>query len=263
MNEGSLFAVIALPQPWPVQSAIMLFSMPQETLTLKLYAKPEGCLSFVVEEVGVVLTNYSSQLLNVDEVGIAQFTILWHNNEVTLRINGQEILEWSRARNEVCHIMVTPLTVSNIPSFDHPEATNACKNQMAWRKSLYSNPKTSAKQNRRMKTESEQIEELKNALDALTEVVLLVTQGKNYMIGHVATALRSLVYWKGQNYSPLLIRLAGRFSLPLPIFAVLDSEEIPAIVSEANLHFSSQNASIVKEFPAHILVDLQDWVAPH
>ena len=213
MNEGSLFAVIALPQPWPVQSAIMLFSMPQETLTLKLYAKPEGCLSFVVEE--------------------------------------------------VCHIMVTPLTVSNIPSFDHPEATNACKNQMAWRKSLYSNPKTSAKQNRRMKTESEQIEELKNALDALTEVVLLVTQGKNYMIGHVATALRSLVYWKGQNYSPLLIRLAGRFSLPLPIFAVLDSEEIPAIVSEANLHFSSQNASIVKEFPAHILVDLQDWVAPH
>src|SRR5207249_62168 len=95
----------------------------------------------------------------------------------------------------------------------------------------------------------------------LVDLVSLIRQGKRHLIGHLAAELRALMYWyeKKKTYNPLLLRLAGKFDLPLPIF-FLKEENVPEIVSKANLHVRRGHASILKTFPTQRLADLQEWL---
>jgi hypothetical protein len=58
----------------------------------------------------------------------------------------------------------------------------------------------------------------------------------------------------------LLLRIAGRFSVPLPIFMLTDRDDTPDIVLEANMRVSFGAPSIVKELPGQMLGDLQEWL---
>ena len=131
---------------------------------------------------------------------------------------------------------------------------------MDWRKHRYLNPKPHPKSGegpRRLITPSEEIQQLKNSIQSLKASVASVDGGDESYLGHIATEIRALTYWNDKVYNPLLLRVAGRFSLPLPIYAgfiTLPEDNLTGLI-----HLG--DPSFFKILPAHRLVDFQEWLS--
>jgi hypothetical protein len=131
---------------------------------------------------------------------------------------------------------------------------------MAWRRHHYGSAKQNPRKNRRIKQLDEQLAELDAAHSNLGTLLNAITAGYVPLVGLLAAELRALVYWNGFTYSPLLLRLAGRLDLPLPIYHV-PATGAPPVVQEAVLRINSQAPSLERYFGGHVLVDLQDWLS--
>ena len=74
------------------------------------------------------------------------------------------------------------------------------------------------------KTLQEQASDLLIAVNNLKVFELVRTQQRTHLVGYLAAELRSLVFWvqddqRDGGYNPLLLRMASKADLPLPVFA--------------------------------------------
>jgi hypothetical protein len=108
----------------------------------------------------------------------------------------------------------------------------------------------------------EQLDELVQAADALSELADQAMTGKKHLIPPLAAQLRSLIYWPNDRptWNPLLYRLASRRALPLPVFAFPDDLNRPPVIDDAAYHAENLTASIVRRAPAEVLMDLQEYM---
>jgi hypothetical protein len=121
---------------------------------------------------------------------------------------------------------------------------------------------------RRHFSAAEQTEHLQAELQTLHHDGQQVVAGHKAFVRKIAGSLRSLIYWQirkdgslNPSYNPLLLRLAARKNLPLPVFAMPDDRATrPEIVSQAEIHVINNFPTVGKLFPGQSLMDLQAWM---
>lgn len=215
---------------------------------------------FRVTENDQEVANFISQRIRIVGGGLAMLDVRWSDDQLDMRINGITVKAFQEANDADLLVETKEHVMQDPPSLNHPEAAKLCKEWMGWRKNRYDNPKSSAKKNRRLKTIEEQVAELQNSIASLVDLVVLIQRGKYHLLGHLATELRALVYWNGRNYSPLLLRVAGRFGLPLPIYMLKEKQTAPRILEDAQQRIRTNEPSILKTIPNQEIVDVQVWL---
>jgi len=89
-----------------------------------------------------------------------------------------------------------------------------------------------------------------------------VIAGHYHLLGTLAGEMRACVYWQkdaqpDRSYDPLLLRMASRADLPLPVFFVPEVPR-PPIVDDAILHHIPANGPrVVRQFKTDEICDLQ------
>ena len=145
-------------------------------------------------------------------------------------------------------------------SFDDPDVRDACKDWTLWRERRFGNQTTRQASGDRQKSFPELLDEMESALGALRDLAELVASGKRHMLQPLSGSLRALVYWSGSTYDPLLLRLAWRLGLPLPIYAFPPIKQDLPPIDGIEQALSSGTPSLVRFAPAHQLMDLQRWL---
>jgi hypothetical protein len=260
MKEGTIFVVIKFPQPWPPQRETEILSKDQSNSRITLRGTPEGCLLFRVMESQQEVAKFMSQKIKFVGAGLVLLDVRWSDDQLDMRINGLPVKALEEANNADYLVETKEHIIQDPPSLNHPEAAKLCKEWMNWRKARYANPKSCAKKNRRLKTIGEQVAELQNAIASLVDLLVLIQNGRSHMLGHLATELRALVYWNGRNYNPLLLRVAGRFDLPLPVYMLQEKQGAPKILEDAQQWIKTNEPSILKTIPNQKIVDVQEWL---
>lgn len=101
--------------------------------------------------------------------------------------------------------------------------------------------------------------ELEQATHALADLTNRVRAGETRFVGHLAAALRALVYWnERKTMDPLLLRLAARIDASLPIYTLRDvaMPHQDGLVSDVNPGLPS----ILRRLPTQTISDIQDWL---
>ena len=263
MKQGHIFLVLGLEGNWPPPERKVMVTSQQDLSLVTLFALADGCLEFVVEESGLSIIRHITKPIRFEGYGMFVFDAGWNNGYADLRINGQTL----PALIEMTQPFVIKLQKSEVPiinSLTHPEATSACEKWIVWRKNRYAKAKVIDSEYLRAKSFSEQTSELEQAIFGLDYLLDEFSNNNEFLIVHIATTLRALIYWedgKGSKYNPLLFRIAGRLDppLPLPVFAFTElSIEPPQIIREAQYRTENSFISLQQEFPMQKLVDIQD-----
>jgi hypothetical protein len=193
-------------------------------------------------------------------------TVVWKEPEVEVLINGKHLN--SLEADSTTHVVETkdPI-ISGTSAVDRSDAVAECKAWIAWRKQFFSVSRA-PDSSRRSLSDEEQVAALESEVKALRDLAGQVSGGKRYLLPKVAGALRGLLYWKMRanntlqpSYNPLLLRIAARAEVPLPVFAFPDDRgSRPQVVDEAQFHFINNVPTHYQLFPAQKLLDLQEWL---
>jgi len=270
MEKGSAFFDCSFPMPWPPLEELPFLTFQLDTVTsCQVTAYPDGHLRWILKQDEETIGSYDTQPIKVTGDGFAVVTLIWDGPSISIYINGQILKSLQEADTEtfVVDTKDRRRIGQGVHSFKHPEAKVHCSKWMDWRERRYAEPRQQAKKHRRLKSAAEQGAELLSATVALSELVRLVSMGKLHLLPDIATRLRALVYWSDNprsQYDPLLLRMAGRLSLPLPVFAYpdsltdLDSDNgIPKPVYQ----FKGYGATVQQTNPNQELMDIQEWLA--
>ena len=268
MKEGTLWGTIRLRTPWPPDNKRIIMEMPKGTVLLRIHGYPDGHLGFEVEENGTIVVQYETQPVVIQGGGMMFMAITWTPSKTEVAIENQILRPWN-PEDLTPHVFVAEENVAKGPlSPEHPDAVVQCQHWMNWRTQHLGTPRV-AKAGRRLKSADEQIEELRAEIETLRYDAQQVMAGRCFFIRRIAGSLRGLIYWQMQkngttlnpSYNPLLLRLAARQNLPLPVFAMPeDSSTRPEIISKAEVHFINNIPTIQQLFRGQVLMDLQEWM---
>ena len=255
--------MLGLEGDWPPVERKVMTTSQQGSSIVTLSALPDGCLEFFVGESGSCVIRHLTKPIHFEGSGMFLFDSEWKNGRADLRINGQTL----PTLIEMARPFVIKLQKSDVPeinSLNHPNATSACEKWIIWRKNRYAKSKAIDSEYLRAKSFSEQTSELEEAITGLDYLLDEFSNEKEFLIVHIATTLRALIYWedgKGSKYNPLLLRIAGRLDppLPLPVFAFTEpGNEAPKVIHEAQYHTRNSLISLKQEFPMQKLADIQE-----
>lgn len=261
--EGTAFFVIGFPQPWPIKQENILFSKKNNETKISTVGYPDGHLRVKIERGKKEKMHFDTQKIKVIGNGFAILSIVWKESVISVYINGGKKLKPFDGDNPETRIVETKeITSQKKLSFQLPEANNCCKKWIDWRREKFDIPYQVAEENRRLKTEEEEIEQLKNAIISLRDLINFVKIGESHFLGNIAVTLKTLVYWQeGLDSNSLLLRLAGRKGLPLPVFALPHfKDQKPEILKQANYLYDNFQLSIQKKILTQELMDFQDWL---
>jgi len=179
---------------------------------------------------------------------------------INIHINGTEIPLINTDISAPILIKVTPVNDLEMQSINHPNALMKCEKWIIWRKNRFEN-KQLRRSNRRYKSDVEVQEELKNSIVILNGILERIKQGEIVHLGYLSAILRALLFWNSsKNYSPLLLRLANKKNLPLPLFALPAKENnIPDFFKNAKW-IRMNIPTIRKNELAQEIIDLQEWL---
>lgn len=92
MDEGTIFAVLRFPTPWPPAADRELLSRHEGSRLVTLIADPKGRLIFSVGEAGHTPGTHRFQPIAIAGSGRAILTLTWSENMASLRLNGQDVM---------------------------------------------------------------------------------------------------------------------------------------------------------------------------
>jgi hypothetical protein len=265
MSEGTVPFVLVLPHPWPPAESVILHRQPFEAVTFELNARFDGKISLTVTD-----TNYSnvrkfiSQPIEVlgSRPRPTTLILFWDSSRCWLRMSGQDLL--ADADRVPSFRLPALLALPIGKSFDEPNAHSVCQPWITRRATKFAAPRI-PKPNRHAKTINEEVADLQNSVARIDDLRNLVVGGKKHMLGTLAGELRASVYWKREagperSYNPLLLRMASKSDLALPVFSVPSGPE-PPIISEAIFSFVPNIPRLERLFPTDELSDLQEWLS--
>jgi hypothetical protein len=230
----------------------------REPASLELHAEPDGGLTFAVRD-GEAQLEHHTQQIELSGPGWTILSVTWRSGSAELHLGGETLLSREVAGSASKLIRMTEHQVGVEPVWNDPEAASACVNWMKWRTQAYGGQPEGPRPGRRMKSGDEQAQDLSLGVQSLRDLSRFVHEGHRHLLGHLAVELRALVYWNGRNYDPLLLRLAARAGIPLPVYVIPDKPRPPAKEGLA-IHVRRGEPSIVKTIPTQTIVDLQQWL---
>ncbi|MEA5513171.1 hypothetical protein [Nodularia sp. UHCC 0506] len=267
MTQGTIFVVMSMPEIWPVIAPTILVSNKIDTSNLKLLAFPSGHLNLRIEDSSKNFINYYTQRILVDESKYQAkrrdiiLDIMWKLPEISIHINGHSLLSLDESKGDYFMVNLQNSAGETLPSYAHPDAFQACLHKVEERHTKFASTQIIGNHHNRTKTIYEQINELKNATFLLNDFSNRIQNGEHQFLGALAAELRAMLYWNGRKtYNPLLLRLAGKFSIPLPIYLMKEDAIDPILSFSPLVDFSLKEASIYKEFKTQNLTDIEDWL---
>ena len=241
-----------LPQ-WPPPKPVVLLEGPYKAQRIVVEGRPDGRLYTAIHS-DSVKTEFLSQQVCPTNRGWLVMTISWTDSEASILINNKELAPASETEGV---FEVTPTATPPEQATSSPAARKACEQWMSWRKKRFAQP-VPARAGFRSKSNEEQLEELEKAAAALDDLSNVVRQGRTHLLGTLAAILRALVHWNGRRqYNPLLLRIAGRYDMPLPVYMIPGKDPIPSFIADAD-QIVMQDLSVTKEFGTQELADLQE-----
>ena len=268
MNDGNYFVAIQLPVPWPVKNTVILIKQSDQGQEFKLHAYPDGHLS-IEHKSNSNSFNHHIQPIKTTFGSWLVFEAAWNGFEVEVCVNGITLKPFSAgietAIIEGKAVIQQPFELS----IHHLKAYSNCEGWITWRRRNFFENIQTIKQGRRAKTHEEQLNELDSALQVLQDLCEQVRAGKTHMINQVAGSLRALVFWQvlkrdgalNRSYNPLLLRLASRLGLPLPVFTLPpDLKKLPESLNEAYVQFYPSLVSLTRTQSFQVVLDLQDYL---
>ena len=257
-NAGTVYVVARLPNPWPVGMDLLVvggevegqrvevFAIHGSRLRLRIAGRIDSFISQPVE-------------LNSSEGRFVIVEIAWDEQTFDFRINGQTVLEDTPGIAP----LVLPLQQTVIPenSTSHRNAVSCCSKWIQNRRTKFAHTST-PRPTRRPKTLEEQAIDLRTATLRMKHLQQGVIAGHHHLLGTLAGEMRACVYWQkdaqpDRSYDPLLLRMASRADLPLPVFYVPEVPR-PAVVNDAILHHIPANGPrVLRQFKTDEICDLQ------
>ncbi len=259
--EGAIEGWWDIAWPWPPQAQLRAIRVGDDRAWAEVQAEADGSFRLVVFAGGAV-RSVRSQPVHFTGRDYIALGGRWSATDTTLFVNGEPLAPANAegaARRQFVPVQAPPGTK---PAWDDPEAAARCAARVAWRATRFAASAT-LREGATQKPPREQAGELARARLILTDLADAVASGRHHSEGHLAAELRALVYWPGDEpkphraYNPLLLRLAGRASLPLPIYAA-PADPFPR--HGLMLAVETGHPSIERQFPGQVLLDLQDWL---
>ena len=265
MTEGTIFVVKSMPQIWPVMIPAILLSTNVDTHNLELIALPSGHLNLKIQDSSNDFINYYTQRILINDQNYLTnkrdiiLTIMWKLPEISIYVNDRRLLSLDESKGDKFIINFYDSESETLPSYAHSDAFQACEKWVSWRQNQFSSSQIIGNNKNRSKTIHEQINELQEATFLLNDFSNRIQNGDRKFLGSLAAELRALLYWNGRKtYNPLLLRLAGKFSLSLPIYLIQIKTNFPIL--SPLVHLRIKEASIYKEYKTQSLADIQDWL---
>ena len=205
----------------------------------------------------LVFTNDSGDMIGM---------IGWKNKKISfLIINGKDIESSDCSDVLICSF--GKIEQEEQVSFLSPDANEKCAVWMNWRKDHFSVLKKTQK-DEISKSIEEQVKELEDSIKALDHLYNEVFINHNdYLFSSIYAQLRTLLFWpdrNNKNYEPLLIRIAGFYDLPLPIYSKPkeshDKNTINLVVSGRSFELSYNIAEVDRKQVNWDLIDMQEWL---
>jgi hypothetical protein len=101
MGEGTIYAVLIFPTPWPPSADREILSRHEDPRLMTLIADRKGRLVFSTGEAGHTPSTYRFQPIALEGSGRTILTLTWSKDQASLRLNGQDISLDEDARGEV------------------------------------------------------------------------------------------------------------------------------------------------------------------
>lgn len=256
-NEGAVYAVFRTKYWPPPRNGTRLFSIPTvDEGSVEVTGFIDGRLRAIVSaQDGSLITQGEYQPISVQGAGRFEIAIMWLEGICACFINGERLLDFeSGQRPKVIEAAEPP---PSPPSIEHPDAAAICGTWVENRRAKFS--QQAPDPGRRLKSQQEELADLQGALQALRDAKRQFQVRREVPIGTVAAHLRGLLHWQNdrardRSYNPLLLRLASRANLPLPVY--VGPYMRPAC--EFKVAFSSSYPSVVpRSVPAEV-IDLQE-----
>jgi hypothetical protein len=259
------FCVVSFPRPWPLATRTTLLRQSLEGRNIYLIAHTDGHLEVATgrEGYGIETRSHFQQIsISGPHKGIAIVTFTYGEDKLSLYINRTNLRLLSKANGQVFDVQVQEHTPSPY-SLDDPGAKSACQKWVDSRYERFAKKKVPAlKKASRSKSLEEQLEELEDAVEALTNLAKDIQAGNKHLAPALAAQLRALIYWPNDKptWNPLLYRLANGKSLPLPVYNFAVDRNEPRIIKEATYHVRNLTPSVMRRQPSEVVMDLQEYM---
>lgn len=208
--------------------------------------------------------NFLSQRIEFTNYPQFVLTVIRDEDQIRLRVHGVEVL--SSDTKEILLIETKEKFEGGCESFDDPTADESCKDWVNWRTTWFGSNEPTNRGERRTLTEAEELHELILAKEALNDLTIAFAEGDAKYGPIILSQFRSLLFWPDterlkRKYNPLLLRIAARHKLPLPVYA-FKSKDLTAEVGGDVPSSSVLNntPSIKQQFTTQPLVDFQEWI---
>ncbi|APW62030.1 hypothetical protein [Paludisphaera borealis] len=188
----------------------------------------------------------------------------WDLNDIHLYAGGIALQPYEP---DVAPREIELIPLANGPSsLVHPGASQACQTWITNRAAKFGPIKP--RDGRRMKSVDEQAKDLRTSIANLRIITASISnnQGLSSLVGYLATELRALTHWendarKDGGYNPLLLRMASKRSLPLPVYGWRDliAKKVP-IARQPDFFIHNSGATLNQISPGQHLMDLQEWL---
>jgi hypothetical protein len=269
-GEGSFFNIVWFPFPWPPPEPVTVFTCKNDGLTVSVVAMADGRLALTTFDLtGTLISQFISQPIALYGVYSASLHASWSPSKSTLYVNGQELLPGLPGVQAFSVLPQHPPFGQR--SFDDPTAALACHKWIQNRKDKFT-PIKAARPDRRLKTSEEEANNLCNSIAHIKELLQRIESGERagYLLGTLATEMRACICWphpkrdakEDKNWNPLLLRMASKADLPLPVYSLSRSEaEAEAktpLLKETTLRLVPDPARIERRYVRDQICDLQE-----
>lgn len=161
----------------------------------------------------------------------------------------------------VSPIILTELVTLPGKSFQSPNAVAECQPWIDNRRLKFAATKQ-VRPDRQSKSIDEEAQDLRNSILRINHFLRGIREGNQFLLGTLAGELRATVYWpKGRDdkpdaqYNPILLRMASKASLPLPVYCVPDVPFPPAVPIDVRIKMDTPRIESV--FPSERIYDIQ------
>ena len=153
-------------------------------------------------------------------------------------------------------IALPELKVPKEKSFLASDAITACQPWIDNRRAKFAASKP-PRLGRKVKSIEDEAQDLRNSSASMNHFLQEISNGNDFLIGALAAEMRATIYWPNgrddkpdDQWNPLLLRMASKANLPLPVYCVPDRVAEPPIVANADLRFTMDYPRISAVFPS-------------
>jgi len=250
---------------WPPKQPYQVFQKPDDDGTATAIGCPDGRLVFeVYDPSNELISSFTTPRLEFTGGGRHFVAYAYLDNLRACYIDFENVP--SDAEHDGILVFDAPTgNLSSTPSIEDPNSIPNCQLWIQNRQAKFlKRPKPRTQHYRRPKSKQEQLDDLYGACGNLRVLVDQVREGRMFLTGQLAVVLRALLYWEkdtsgDHTYNPLLLRLASKKNLPLPVWAQPPFKQTPTL-QQASYFSTGSMAHPKQRDPLEQLVDLQDWL---